>query len=222
MVALLDILVCPQCKGTLAQVESGQGLLCDKCQMKYPVREGIPVMVLEEAISMRDGGGHLGTPKTVQNSSPSIQGKTVLFKVINGPDQGMQFQLERGSCRALGRSAADTNKTTILNVDWALSIDSETKGLILQYIQKQFRKKQMSAGEEKDQLGAFRRSADVVFTDASLSRLHSMLFFDEIGVGVLDLVSKNGTFVNGKEIESRLLKKSDTIELGETKIIFEG
>ena len=46
---LLDILICPQCKGKLAQVEGGQGLLCKHCQLKFPVRDGIPVMLVEEA-----------------------------------------------------------------------------------------------------------------------------------------------------------------------------
>jgi pSer/pThr/pTyr-binding forkhead associated (FHA) protein len=39
---------------------------------------------------------------------------------------------------------------------------------------------------------------------------------------MLDLVSQNGTFVNGKEIESQLLKEGDVIELGETIIVFAG
>jgi len=50
---LLDILVCPQCKGKLAQVEGGRGLLCNRCQLKFPVREGIPIMLVEEAADMR-------------------------------------------------------------------------------------------------------------------------------------------------------------------------
>ncbi|MDP2600298.1 MAG: FHA domain-containing protein [Deltaproteobacteria bacterium] len=136
----------------------------------------------------------------------------------------MEFDLDLGHCRAVGRSIVDTTKTTVLNVDWALSLDDETKGLVLQYISQQFRKPQPAAKEttQPDRLGTFRRAPDVVLKDSTLSRLHAMIFFDEIGVGILDLVSKNGTFVNGQEIESRLLKKGDTIEFGETKIVFEG
>ncbi|MDO8528100.1 MAG: FHA domain-containing protein [Deltaproteobacteria bacterium] len=113
-----------------------------------------------------------------------------------------------------------------MNVDWALSLDDETKGLVLQYIAQQFRKPQPKSETNgslpNDQLGAFRRGPDIVLKDQTLSRLHAMIFSDELGIGILDLVSKNGTFVNGEEIESRLLKKGDTIELGETKIVFEG
>ena len=48
------------------------------------------------------------------------------------------------------------------------------------------------------------------------------IFFDDSGmVGILDLVSKNGTFVNGAEVESKILKKGDLITVGGTKIRFE-
>jgi len=52
---LLEILACPKCKGVLRLVEKsqfyeGQGLVCDRCRLLYPVREGIPVMLIDEAI----------------------------------------------------------------------------------------------------------------------------------------------------------------------------
>ena len=217
---LLDILVCPQCKGPLAQVESGQGLLCNKCQLKFPVRDNIPVMLVEEALSMR---GEKGKGPSVITAPQNVAGLFTRFRVVGGPDQTMTFDLEKKTCRALGRAVTDPNKTSVLNVDLTLSIDSDTKGLILQYIQRQFRKPPEAKGEglPANQLGDFRRATDVVFKDQTLSRLHAMLFYDEVGVGILDLVSKNGTFVNGEEVESRLLKKGDTIELGETKVVFE-
>ncbi|MBI4124331.1 MAG: FHA domain-containing protein [Deltaproteobacteria bacterium] len=220
---LLEILVCPQCKGRLAQVEGGQGLLCDACQLKYPVKEGIPVMLAEEAVDMRASARAAGeaAPREAAPQPRTFQ-RQVAFRVLSGPDEGMDFTLESGMCRALGRAVGDPAKTTILNVDWALSLDEETKGLVLQYISQQFRKPAAAVGAKQDQLGAFQRGPDVIFKDQALSRLHAMVFFDEIGIGILDLVSKNGTYVNGKEVESCLLKKGDAIELGESKIVFEG
>ena len=163
------------------------------------------------------------TPQAAKAAPQQAFGKNVIFRVVQGPDEAMTFDLKSGTCRAIGRSSQDTTKTTVLNVDWALSLDEETKSLVLQYISQQFRKPQAAQeAAHADQLGAFKRAADVVLKDQTLSRLHAMIFFDDIGIGILDLVSKNGTFVNAEEIESRLLKKGDTIELGETKIIFEG
>jgi uncharacterized protein YbaR (Trm112 family) len=44
---LLALLACPRCGGTLAA--AGDFLICAPCRLKYPVREGIPVMLLGEA-----------------------------------------------------------------------------------------------------------------------------------------------------------------------------
>jgi uncharacterized protein len=46
---LLDILVCPRCKGALEYRESEQALLCQTCRLRYPVRDDIPIMLLDEA-----------------------------------------------------------------------------------------------------------------------------------------------------------------------------
>lgn len=228
---LLDILVCPQCKGKLAQVEGGQGLLCKTCQLKYPVKDSIPIMLPEEAFNMRTGAKAAPTLNYNVVTSPMhtpVAGGTqvfqhrVQFRVVQGPDEGMSFDLSVGVCRALGRATADAGKTSVLSVDWAITLDEEIKSLILEYISQQFRKSKPVKTSDPHHLGAFRRGPDVIVSDTTLSRLHAMIFFDQMGIGVLDLVSKNGTFVNGEEIESRLLKKGDAIEVGETKIIFEG
>jgi hypothetical protein len=47
---LQSILVCPKCKGDLAMVEEPEGLACPACQLLYPIREDIPVMLVEEAL----------------------------------------------------------------------------------------------------------------------------------------------------------------------------
>lgn len=45
---LLEILVCPQCKGDLV-LKDEEGLICRNCRLLYPVEDGIPVMLIEEA-----------------------------------------------------------------------------------------------------------------------------------------------------------------------------
>jgi uncharacterized protein YbaR (Trm112 family) len=47
---LLDILACPKCKGDLVLTEQEDGLICNKCKLLYPIRDGIPVMLIDEAI----------------------------------------------------------------------------------------------------------------------------------------------------------------------------
>jgi uncharacterized protein YbaR (Trm112 family) len=46
---LLDILVCPQCKGPIELTDDEAWLLCHACRLKYPIREDIPVMLVDEA-----------------------------------------------------------------------------------------------------------------------------------------------------------------------------
>jgi uncharacterized protein len=46
---LLEILVCPDCHATLSVDESASELVCDGCGLAYPVRDDIPVMLVEEA-----------------------------------------------------------------------------------------------------------------------------------------------------------------------------
>jgi uncharacterized protein YbaR (Trm112 family) len=46
---LLDILVCPVCKGPLQFRKSEQELICSPCRLAYGIRDDIPVMLEEEA-----------------------------------------------------------------------------------------------------------------------------------------------------------------------------
>ena len=46
---LLDILVCPVCKGPLVYRKTTGELICKACRLGYPVRDDIPVMLEEEA-----------------------------------------------------------------------------------------------------------------------------------------------------------------------------
>ena len=46
---LLDILACPNCRGEVDYKESEQVIECRNCHYRYPVRDDIPVMLIEEA-----------------------------------------------------------------------------------------------------------------------------------------------------------------------------
>lgn len=46
---LLEILVCPLTKGTLHYDGEKQELVSDKAKLAYPIRDGIPIMLVEEA-----------------------------------------------------------------------------------------------------------------------------------------------------------------------------
>jgi hypothetical protein len=44
---LLDILACPACKGDVIFKENK--IVCKKCKKRYPVKDGVPVMLIDEA-----------------------------------------------------------------------------------------------------------------------------------------------------------------------------
>lgn len=207
---LIDVVACPQCNVRLISLDGDKSLQCERCKLKFPVRDGIPFLVVEEALGRTSDARGANDVKL-----PRVQ-----FRVTEGPDRQMTFQLEEGACRAIGRGSIDPNKTQVFTVDVALALDDNTKNLVLKYIGKQFRRKDSGSGGSG--FGGFRRAPDIVLTDSSLSRLHAMFFHDRDGVGILDLVSKNGTFVGGREVESAILAKGAVVEIGETKIVFEG
>ena len=46
---LLDILVCPLCKGPLVSKKPQTELICKPCRLAYPIKDDIPVMLEDEA-----------------------------------------------------------------------------------------------------------------------------------------------------------------------------
>ncbi len=46
---LLEILVCPLCKAPVTPIDDDEGLKCGQCHRVYPIRDDIPVMLVDEA-----------------------------------------------------------------------------------------------------------------------------------------------------------------------------
>ena len=46
---LLEILVCPRCKGELEYRPEAQELVCAQCRLRYEIRDDIPIMLVDEA-----------------------------------------------------------------------------------------------------------------------------------------------------------------------------
>ena len=46
---LLDLLVCPVCKTPVKMTADEKGLRCSICRIVYPIRDGFPVMIRDEA-----------------------------------------------------------------------------------------------------------------------------------------------------------------------------
>ena len=46
---LLEILVCPKCKGEIHLNEKKDGLVCESCSLLYEIKDDIPIMLIDEA-----------------------------------------------------------------------------------------------------------------------------------------------------------------------------
>ncbi|SDU22386.1 Trm112 family protein [Desulfobacula phenolica] len=46
---LLEILVCPKCKGEIQLNDKEDGLICYACKLLYEIKDDIPIMLIDEA-----------------------------------------------------------------------------------------------------------------------------------------------------------------------------
>jgi uncharacterized protein YbaR (Trm112 family) len=51
---LLDILACPKCKGDIKLNDTQDGLICDNCKLLYHIKDEIPIMLIDEAETLKE------------------------------------------------------------------------------------------------------------------------------------------------------------------------
>lgn len=51
---MLELLVCPKCHGPLEYDEEGEELISKKAKLAYPVRDGVPLLLVSEARPLED------------------------------------------------------------------------------------------------------------------------------------------------------------------------
>jgi uncharacterized protein YbaR (Trm112 family) len=54
---LLEILACPKCKGDIFLNRARDGLICKSCHLLYPIKDDIPVMLIDEALPTKGEEG---------------------------------------------------------------------------------------------------------------------------------------------------------------------
>lgn len=54
---LIDILACPKCKGTLTVQPAEDGLACPACKVVYPVKDDIPIMLVDQSVPEKEWTG---------------------------------------------------------------------------------------------------------------------------------------------------------------------
>ena len=97
---LLDILACPNCHGSLAVDHDRDELVClaADCGLAYPVRQGIPVLLIDEA--RRPGPDCRGSAASAASASPGPH-----------PSRGLSAASDAGASSATAASAAESAET---------------------------------------------------------------------------------------------------------------
>jgi hypothetical protein len=146
------------------------------------------------------------------------------FSVPTGKSLKDNFELALGHCLVVGRAARldpDTDMTYFGMNETGIALNNHTLQLIEKYLAKASILKGQNVPEiplAANSLAGFHRDQDVFLDDKSVSRAHAIFYQDDQGVFVMDLVSKNGTYLNGREIERTRLKHNDVVSFGTVSI----
>jgi pSer/pThr/pTyr-binding forkhead associated (FHA) protein len=133
---------------------------------------------------------------------------------VEGPDRGMRYTVEEGSYRVLARAQDDSTATVQMTNDGARALDKDAQARADEAL-----RGPGTRGTGDRARTAFRkRGPDIVLKDGSVSRTHALVFVERDAISVADLMSTNGTRVNGDTIRDVDLREGDVIHLGKTKL----
>jgi len=128
---------------------------------------------------------------------------------VEGPDKGMRFTIEGGSYRVLARAQDDSTSTVQMTPDGSRVLDNDAQARADQHL---------SRGADRSRTAFRRRGPDIVLKDGSVSRTHALVFVEDETISVADLMSTNGTKVNGQGVTDADVREGDVIHLGKTKL----
>jgi len=132
--------------------------------------------------------------------------------ITTGPNEGDVVSVDFGSCRLVGRHLAE-NETALIDRDGNRILDGVAKEILTKHLSDKSPAGPSRPGVSAENFSAetFDRGSDIIFTDDAISRAHAMVFYDDAGVGVIDLASTNGTLVNNQRVTSAIVQNGETI-----------
>ena len=128
------------------------------------------------------------------------------LKVIGGPAIGMRFSVEFGSYRVLGRTEHSGESTQLLDRSGERHLQPDQLAVI------------HALGNPAAESRPNTRGADIYLADKSVSQTHCIVFLHHGGARVADLMSTNGTLLNGISVENASLEDGDTLKIGNSEL----
>lgn len=134
--------------------------------------------------------------------------------VVETPDksaQGTRVELQAGTYRVVARVQAAHDETQQLTQDGDRALDPDRQQIVNRVVG--------ASAPTRVGRGAHKRAPDLGLMDDGVSRTHAMVFRDEQGhVSVVDLMSTNGTSVNGQQVQDADLRAGDVVRVGGTRL----
>jgi len=210
----LKSMACPSCASRRLLLTKEKIFICQACLKGFKMVGDVPDFRLENAISFKE---KLQTKKK--------HGQQALLTITLGHNKHQTTDVRLGHCVVLGRKIPlnqDIDKTIVRKLSEEgpsfISLESSNQQIVSRFLSKGIQRspkdKEFLLRRQKKLLGEYIRDPDFLLTEPSVSRSHAVIFQNPDGVHVLDLFSKNGTYVNGCEIESSKLRDNDVISLG--------
>lgn len=139
----------------------------------------------------------------------------VVVEIDKGPSVGTQYEIGVRSYRAVGR-AGSREATVQLTQEGDAVLDPDDERRVEEVLA---RRGPAQDAPERMRIGAFRRGRDILLEDEKVSRTHAMIFVDEEGPSIVDLLSTNGTHVNGVRVSDADLHDGDIVHIGKTRFV---
>lgn len=140
----------------------------------------------------------------------------LILEVDKGASRGTRYELGPRAYRAVGRGG-NAEVTVQLSKEGDRQLEPDDIRVVEEHLGRR-----VTAPAEPDgnlRIGAFRRGRDILVDDDKISRKHAMFFLDDDGPSVVDLLSTNGTHVNGKRVSDADLSEGDVVNIGKTRFI---
>lgn len=139
-----------------------------------------------------------------------------MLEVEKGQNLGTRYEITVRCYRSIGRATAVGEHTMDFTAPGESALDADDLARVEKLLA---RRPPTADGDDRLRIGAFARGRDITLDDDKVSKTHAMIFVDEHGPSVVDMLSTNGTRVNGKKVADADLHDGDVINVGKTRLI---